>query len=85
MNSTRPIWLSVFSDGSVFGEKSAANVDGISQPKHEGPSTSPAAISPITAGCLNATNSHRIVRDSTRMTANWIKRSTRAEFYSREY
>jgi hypothetical protein len=51
MKSTRPIWLRPCKAGRLAAGKRRPYQDGAIQPRNEGPSNSPAMISPITGGC----------------------------------
>ncbi len=68
MNRHTPTWLSRRSVPSESGGNTAANRSGASRPNSDGPSTTPAAISPTTPGCPNRMNSRLISREATRMT-----------------
>ena len=76
MKSSTPIWLSSCRIGIDAAGNRNALVAGATQPTSEGPSSTPAAISPMTGGCPTRLASAPIARAASMMTISW--RSSRA-------
>ncbi len=70
-NRISPNWLSTAKVSPKAGSKTAWETRGKNQPKHDGPRTNPAAISPTTDGCRNLRKIAAKTRAATMMTINW--------------
>ena len=68
MNRSSPTWLSSWRFDSETAGKRNPNTSGTSDPSSEGPSSTPAAISPMTACWPIRENSAPISRATARMT-----------------
>ena len=70
MKRQTPTWLRSRSTPSEGSGKTAANASGISQPKSDGPSRTPAAISPTTDGWPRRTKSFPTSRAAAMITSS---------------